>query len=78
MVQTNEKSLYTAPVVIAKVILDNLISCNLNVDGVYDDNPNLNGFLNQNFLGPLKHINKEDAFIIGIGDNAIRKRLAQK
>ena len=62
----------------AKVILDNLLSSNINIDGVYDDDPNLKAFLNQIFLGTLKQINKEDAFIIGIGDNAIRKKICSK
>lgn len=62
----------------AKVILDNLLSSNIKIEGVYDDNPNLNVFLNQNFLGVLNQINKEDTFIIGIGDNAIRKKISSK
>lgn len=66
----------------AKVIADIVVKSNDNLVGFLDDNKKLRGkkiFLNYNVLGTLDDINdyKDCYFIIGIGNNDIRRRISQ-
>ncbi|TAG89851.1 MAG: acetyltransferase [Bacteroidetes bacterium] len=63
----------------SKVVIDCLYSQNIEIDGVFDDNPNHISFGNFNFLGEYQsHILTEKKIILTIGNNQIRKELAQK
>ena len=66
----------------AKVIADIVIKSNDNLVGFLDDNEILKGkniFLDYKVLGTLDDINKYNNcyFIIGIGNNKLRKRISQ-
>jgi len=58
----------------AKVILDLLKSKDITVPEIYDDNPAI-----ESFMGiPVSHTNICSPLIIGIGNNHIRKTIAEK
>ena len=59
----------------AKVIIDILEASRIQVDGLIDDNPNINQLRGY----PVEHVyNGESPFIISIGANSIRKQVAEK
>ena len=59
----------------AKVIIDILEASRVRVDGLIDDNPNIDQLRGY----PVRHIfAKESPFIISIGNNEIRKRVAER
>lgn len=59
----------------AKVIIDILEASRVRVDGLIDDNPNIDQLRGY----PVRHIFvKESPFIISIGNNEIRKRVAER
>lgn len=62
----------------AKVVIDCLLANNLPVQGIFDDNPDLTSLLNVPVIGSYKqaHLPLEE-LIISIGNNAIRKKVAQ-
>ena len=58
----------------AKVILDILKSNGINVSEIFDDNPAI-----ESFMGiPVSHAGIRSPLIISIGDNRIRKDIAEK
>jgi len=64
----------------SKVIVDILKSKGIKIKGVYDDNPEIKEFYNLPVLGSYSYsslISKE-SFIIAIGDNRTRKKIALK
>jgi sugar O-acyltransferase (sialic acid O-acetyltransferase NeuD family) len=61
----------------AKVIIDCLKASGIEIKGLFDDNPELKSLLEYPVLGAFnKDILKEDYLVISIGDNKIRKRIA--
>ncbi len=63
----------------AKVIIDCLSSKDKEINGIFDDNTDLvslNGY--DVYNGYDENLNPEDELIIAIGENIIRKRIAQK
>jgi sugar O-acyltransferase (sialic acid O-acetyltransferase NeuD family) len=59
----------------AKVIIDILETSGVRVDGLIDDNPNINQL--QGY--PVRHtFTRESPFIISIGNNKIRKQVAER
>jgi sugar O-acyltransferase (sialic acid O-acetyltransferase NeuD family) len=62
----------------AKVIIDILKAQGVAIDGLFDDNPNCTDLKGYPFLGALKDYKKAiDSLIISIGNNSIRKRIAE-
>ena len=65
----------------AKVIADIATKCNYNILGFLDDNDSLDSFLDIKKLGKIRDcINNADKakFIIAIGNNTVRQRIAQE
>lgn len=63
----------------AKVVIDCLLASGLPVHGIFDDNPALSNLLNFPVLGLYKkdYLRSEE-IIISIGNNIIRKKVAQQ
>ena len=62
----------------AKVILDTLSSMGIMVEGLYDDDQNKAKFKGFDIIGPISKAGlRRGKCIISIGDNEIRKRIAQ-
>ncbi len=64
----------------AKVIVDVLTSVDKHVTGVFDDNIEITNFLNLDYLGVFnnKKINAKAKLILSIGDNRVRKLIANR
>ena len=63
----------------AKVIIDILEANNINIEGLYDDNPNIKELSGYKVLGTLEGKSTPGApFIISIGNNVLRKNIAEK
>ena len=60
----------------AKVIAETLKENGIEIEGVYDDNTLIQSFCNYPFLGVLDKANKQQEFIISIGNNICRKKVA--
>jgi len=60
----------------AKVIAETLKENGIEIEGVYDDDASLQSFGNYPFLGVLNTSNKQQEFIISIGKNINRKKIA--
>ena len=60
----------------AKVIAETLKENGIEIEGVYDDNPALQSFGNYPFLGVFKTSDRQQEFIISIGKNINRKKIA--
>jgi sugar O-acyltransferase (sialic acid O-acetyltransferase NeuD family) len=62
----------------AKVIIDCLLANNIDIHGIFDDNPDLTSLLNFPVIG---YYNKDylpsEELIISIGNNGIRQKVAQ-
>ena len=58
-----------------KVIIDILLACGISIDGLIDDNPNINSLLTY----PVYH-NKLDLspIIVSVGNNYVRKSIVEK
>ena len=63
----------------AKVIIDILEKCNIPLEGLFDDNPEIKELEGYKVLGSLigKKI-PDSSFIISIGDNSLRKKIAEQ
>ena len=59
----------------AKSVRDNLRSYDISVDGVYDDNPEKNQFMELKVTHSLEEV---DAAIVCVGDNQTRKTIVRK
>jgi sugar O-acyltransferase (sialic acid O-acetyltransferase NeuD family) len=62
----------------AKVIADTLTENNVEIKGIYDDNPSIASFGNYRFLGFADKLQKNQTLIIGVGNNAHRKQIANR
>ena len=62
----------------AKVIIDILQSMDIAVSGLFDDNPLVKEFYGHTVLGKYAGQSLDAPLIISIGDNQIRKRIAEK
>lgn len=63
----------------AKVIIDILTDSGVSVNGLFDDNPQINSILNFKVLGSFsEQILADDSLIISIGNNSIRKIIVNK
>lgn len=64
----------------AKVIADILLSTSHSINGVWDENPKIKQFLNYPINGNLDNFRElgADQFIIAIGNNMVRKKIAQQ
>ncbi len=63
----------------AKVIIDILTDSGVSVNGLFDDNPQINSILNYKVLGSFsEEILADDSLIISIGNNSIRKLIVNK
>lgn len=63
----------------AKVIIDILKAQGIAINGLFDDNPSCTDLKGYPFLGAIKKYNsKIDSLIISIGNNSIRKRIADE
>ena len=60
----------------AKVIAETLKENGIEIEGVYDDNTAIQSFCNYPFLGVLNTTSKQQTFIISIGNNIYRKKIA--
>jgi len=58
----------------AKVVLDIAKLNNIDILGIYDDNPNIEKLNNIKVFHPLSEIPKESEVIFAIGSNKIRKK----
>ena len=61
----------------AKVIIDILKRSKIEVSKIFDDDENINKLLGYEVTS-FKELDKEDQFIISIGNNRIRKSISQK
>lgn len=62
----------------AKVIIDSLIASNINVNGLFDDNPTIKQILGYKVFGVFnKEVLGSDKLIISIGLNDVRKRIVE-
>ena len=59
----------------AKSVRDNLRSYDISVDGVYDDNPEKNQFMELKVTHSLEEV---DTTIVCVGDNQTRKTVVRK
>jgi acetyltransferase EpsM len=63
----------------AKVIIDNLLSSDATIGGLFDDDGNINQLWNYKCFGALsKAEDFAGSFLIGVGDNKVRKSIAEK
>lgn len=62
----------------AKVIIEILEACNINVNGLFDDNPAISELLDYKIIGPYTGSQLNESLIISIGDNRIRYKLANQ
>lgn len=62
----------------AKVIIEILELCGIDVVGLFDDNPEIESMLDYNVLGSYDStILKNDQLIISIGNNELRKKISE-
>jgi len=61
----------------AKVIIDILKRSKIEISKIFDDNVNIKNLLDHDVTS-FKESDKEDYFIISIGNNKIRKKISQK
>lgn len=62
----------------AKVIIEILEESGVHVSGLFDDNPAVKNLLDYKSLGQYQGQLMDDTFIISIGDNKLRHRIASK
>ncbi len=64
----------------AKVIIDILAVCNVEISGIWDDNRDIKVLNNFPVNGSIAEFSKlnTDQFIIAIGNNIVRKRIAER
>jgi len=64
----------------AKVIIDILLASNEEIKGLWDENPTIKAVLNQSVVGNFAAIKASNAqpVIIAIGNNLIRKKIAEE
>ncbi len=60
-----------------KVVAEILSENEIEIEGIYDDNYSIQSFNNLPFLGILNQTNENQEFIISIGDNYSRKKIAE-
>ncbi len=61
----------------AKVICEILEECGITIEGIYDDNSSLTQFGKFPFLGVRSKTDKSQRFIISIGNNSVRRKIAR-
>ncbi len=62
----------------AKVIAETLHENGIEIEGVFDDNISIESFVDLPFCGVLDRIQDHQEFIISIGSNICRKKIARK